>query len=264
MLRGWRRRYWLRHHRLPDTLWQRVLAQVPVADGLSQAEQRSLHDLVVILLREKVFEGAGDFDVAEEMRLLIAVQACLPILHLGPDYHRGWVEILVYPGGFRVPHEYRDEYGIVHTGEAVLAGEAWVQGPVIVSWRDIQDDLAYPGEGRNVVIHEIAHKLDMLDGMANGLPPLHRGMPIAAWAAAFEGAYGTFCERVDAGEQTDIDPYAATDPGEFFAVMAEVFFDAPELLQEEFPEVYRQLAAFFRQDPARRFASLAGAAGLPG
>jgi MtfA peptidase len=252
VFKRWRRKRWLRQDRIPEWEWRRLLADVPIARGLDAHEQDLLHGLVVVFLHEKVFLGGGHFQVTPQRRRLIAVHACVPVLHLGLDYYDDWVEVLVYPGGFRVPREYRDEYGVVHRGESALAGEAWQRGPLIVSWEDVRSDLACPGRGRNVLIHEFAHKLDMLDGSANGLPPLHRDMPIAAWTAAFEAAYRGFCARVEQGEWTDIDPYAATHPAEFFAVITEAFFDAPWLLTREFPAVYEQLRRFFRQDPAGR------------
>jgi Mlc titration factor MtfA (ptsG expression regulator) len=165
------------------------------------------------------------------------------------------VELLVYPGRFRVPREYRDEAGVVHREVAVLCGEAWHQGPIIVSWQAIERDLRNPGGGRNVVIHEMAHKLDMLDGKVNGFPPLHRDMALTEWTAAFQTAYDDLCIHIDRGEATGIDPCAAVDPGEFFAVATETFFDAPDLLHTSYPAVYRQLGQFFRQDPMGRLAA---------
>lgn len=258
MLKRWRRNRWLRHHRLPDEVWQDLLAHVPLVRGLSPTEQEQLHDLVTLFLREKVFQGAGDLQMNDVMRLIVAIQACLPILHLGLDYYAGWVEVLLYPAGFMAPHEYRDEYGVVHIGQRELTGEAWQHGPVILSWDEIEEDLAYPGEGANVVIHELAHKLDMLDGSPNGLPPLPRDMPLSDWTRAFEAAYADLRERVERDEWTTLDPYAATHPAELFAVVTEAFFDAPWILTGEYPSIYRQLSLFFRQDPAGRVARPAG------
>jgi hypothetical protein len=106
--------------------------------------------------------------------------------------------------------------------------------------------------GHNVVIHEFAHKLDMLDGAANGLPPLHRNMSVKAWADAFSHAFADFRARTDRAEETLIDPYGAESPGEFFAVLSEVFFERPATIERVYPAVYRQLAGFYRQDPAAR------------
>ena len=148
------------------------------------------------------------------------------------------------PAEFVPRHQYVDESGVVHQGDQSYAGEAWLQGPVILSWADIAAS-EYP-DGVNVVIHEFAHKLDMLNGQANGFPPLHRGMSREAWSQIFSSAYEDFCARVDHDEDTVIDPYASESPGEFFAVLSEVFFELPEVVQDEYPQVYEQLAQFYR------------------
>ena len=172
------------------------------------------------------------------------------VLNLGIEYYEGWSDIIVYPDEFVPEHEYTDEAGVVHTVREARAGEAWLSGPVILSWADVA--LSRGDEGVNVVIHEFAHKLDMLNGDANGFPPLHKGMSRAAWSQAFERSYADFCQRVDAGELTDIDPYAAESPGEFFAVLSEAFVETPEVVAGEYPDVYAQLQAFYRQDPLGR------------
>jgi Mlc titration factor MtfA (ptsG expression regulator) len=143
-----------------------------------------------------------------------------------------------------------DEDGVVHTGDDLLSGESWEQGPVILAWSEVEQ--SGRGDGYNVVVHEFAHKLDMLNGEVDGLPPLPTGMRVAAWTAAFDAAYEELCERLDRGEEPWLDPYAAEDAGEFFAVCAEMFFDVPRRFQAEYPAVYAQLAAFFKQDPAAR------------
>jgi Mlc titration factor MtfA (ptsG expression regulator) len=129
-----------------------------------------------------------------------------------------------------------------------LSGEAFDQGPVVLAWTEVQ--ASGRGEGYNVVVHEMAHKLDMLSGEANGVPPLHGDMRTPEWVAAFDAAYDDLCDRLERGEEPWIDPYAVEDSAEFFAVSAELFFDMPKELRAEYPDVYAQLARFFRQDPA--------------
>ena len=252
MWRNWRRQRWLSTHRLPDCAWQAATSRITLLDGLTTEEQARLRDLTSLFLREKTFEGAHGLQVTETMRLVISMQACLPILNLGLDYYDGWVEMLVYPGGFRARHEFHDEAGVVHVEDREMTGEAWSRGPVILSWEDIREDLDHPGHGYNVVIHEMAHKLDMLNSDANGFPPLHRGMVPARWADAFSTAYQTLASAVDEGVESLLDPYAASSPEEFFAVASEAFFDAPRILAEGFPGVYEQLRLFYRQDTLRR------------
>jgi MtfA peptidase len=188
--------------------------------------------------------------VTGEMRVTIAAQACILILNLDLDYYDGWVEVIVYPGGFVRDFKYIDEDGVAHHAREPASGESWLGGPVILSWEDaatVEPDLGY-----NVVIHEFAHKLDMLNGDANGFPPLHANMSREAWSEVFSEAYADFCSRVDGDEATELDSYAAENPGEFFAVMSEAFFQTPRVVRSHYPAVYEQLASFYRQDPALR------------
>ena len=182
-------------------------------------------------------------------RLRIAIFACLPILDLGLDAYAGFHSIVVHPEEFLVRNrEYEDEAGVVHVGDDLLSGEAFEQGPVVLAWTEIEQ--SGRGEGYNVVVHEMAHKLDMLTGETNGVPPLRTGMRIPEWVAAFDAAYDDLCDRLERGETPWIDPYAVEDSAEFFAVSVELFFDTPQELLAEYPDVYSQLARFFRQDPA--------------
>ena len=185
------------------------------------------------------------------MRVVIALQACVLILNLDYDWYSGWESVIVYPDEFVTDYEYVDEAGVVHRVNDAMAGEALSHGPVLLSWADVEASADWHGAGMNLVVHEFAHKLDMLTGDADGAPPLHAGMLRERWHRVFTAAYEDFCKRVDAGEDTAIDPYASEAPAEFFAVGSEVFFAEPELLAEEYPEVYAQLAEFYRQDPLR-------------
>jgi hypothetical protein len=248
--REWRRERALDANPLDGTAWREVLDSIPFLRALDPAERERLQRWATLFLGEKSFQGAGGLTLDDHMCYAIAAQACILILELDLEYFRGWSEIIVYPDEFLAPREFVDEAGVVHSHREILAGEAWLGGPVILSWAD-----AAPGEyedGVNVVLHEFAHKLDMLNGETNGYPPLHRGMSREAWIDAFEPAYRDFCERVDGGEDTLIDPYAAEHPGEFFAVMTEAFFEIPSVLRSEYPGVYDQLARFYRQDTGAR------------
>ncbi len=209
-----------------------------------------LRDLAILFLHRKEIEGAAGLTLTDAMRLTIALQACLPILNLGLDWYAGWTSVIVYPAGFIPNREYTDDAGIVHRERHALSGESWRRGPVILSWEDVLPEEV--SVGYNLIIHELAHKLDMLDGDANGLPPLHRGMSVKAWAEAFLQAYADLRERVGRGEETAIDPYGAEDPGEFFAVLSELFFASPLVIKETYPAVYQQLSTFYRQDPSAR------------
>ncbi|HEX6997148.1 MAG TPA: M90 family metallopeptidase [Gammaproteobacteria bacterium] len=256
MFKHWRRRRLAARATIPDERWAAVTGRLPSVARLDAEQTRRLRELALLFLHEKRIEPAGGLELTEEMRLRIAVLACVPILELGLDAYEGFASVIVYPGEFLVRgREYEDEAGVVHVGDDVLVGESWEQGPVILGWEDVE--ASGRGDGFDVVAHEFAHKLDMLDGVADGLPPLHPGMRLADWTASFTAAYEDHCARVDRDEETWLDPYAAEDPAEFFAVCAEVFFDAPAGLRREYPDVYRQLAAFFKQDPAAAHAGRA-------
>lgn len=238
-----------RHHR-PDPqaiaapLWQPVEAGQPWLDRLVHADRDRLRKLALSFLEGKTFAGAQGFEVDNTVRLSIALQACLPVLNLGLDAYAGWQGIIVYPGDFVIPRRMIDEDGVLHEYEEDALGEAWAGGPVVLSWFDDPQTLA----GINVVIHEFAHKLDMLNGEADGLPPLHAGMSEDKWLNTLDTAFDDFCHRIDAGEETVLDPYAAEHPAEFFAVCSESFFTDPRSLRASFPLFYRQLALFYRQD----------------
>jgi len=239
-LTEWRRRRVLARHRIDDALWQAASAPLKF---LPRAPK--LRELALLFLAEKEFTGAHQLPVTDVMRVSIAAQACTPILELGLDWYRGWRGIVVYPGDFRVRRAEVDEDGVVHEWEDDLAGEAMPGGPVVLSW-----DAAAHDPAINVVIHEFAHKLDMLNGEADGVPPLHAGMDRREWRAAFAEAYDGFCDAVDRGRDTWLDPYAAEHPSEFFAVISEAFFREPHETKRRYPDVYEQLALFYRQNPA--------------
>ena len=244
--------YTLKHHAIPFDLWNKVLYKAELLRDLSSVERAQLRKETTLFLRRKTIAGAQGFQLTDEMIIIIAAQAALPILKLGLDYYSGWIEVIVYPGAFRVNHDNIDQNGLVSNEVNTLSGEAWSHGPVILSWEDIEHDLHSPHLGHNVVIHEFAHKLDMLDGHADGLPPLHPRMKIQHWAKALSSAYEVLRQQVAHHHRTRINAYAATTPAEFFAVVSEYFFAAPTTLKLHCPEVYQQLTKFYRQDPLLR------------
>lgn len=251
--RDWRRRRYLRQAQWPVAAWHTLTASMPLLARLSEDEAQRLRELALLFLREKVFSGATDYVPPELTRLAIAALACLPVLNLGLDYLDGWRGVIVYPASFLPEHEVMDEAGVVHVGRHTLLGEAWGRGPMLVAADEVMRSGAI--DGTNVVIHEIAHKLDMLNGSANGFPPLHNDMAPAAWTAAFSAAFQDFRERVgrEPGD-APLNPYGAENPGEFFSVASEAFFETPFALHTAYPDVYAQLAAFYRQDPRKRLA----------
>ena len=251
LVRSWRRKRALARTRLDPALWQRVTADLPFLRGLCAEELARLRDLSILFLCEKEMHGAQGLELTDEVRLSIAIQACLPVLNLGLDWYEGWVGVVVYPGEFRVRKEQIDEHGVVHTIDEGLSGEAWPGGPVVLSWQDAGMSKA----GYNVVIHEFAHKLHMLRGDDDGFPVPQPGMDEAEWHDVLESAYAQFCSEVDSGRPTIIDAYGAEHPAEFFAVTSETFFTDSAMLARDYPELYAQLSQFYRQDPADALAA---------
>jgi len=246
-LRDWKRRRILERHHVDDALWRRAIKHLPFLAGLSAEEERRLREFAVLFLAEKQFSPVHGLALTEDDRVEIALQACLPVLELGLDWYSDWTGVIVYPGDFRVRRTEIDEDGVMHEWDDELAGEAMPGGPVVLSWDATAND-----PYMNVVIHEFAHKLDMLDGVADGKPPLHPGMDARAWRKAFEEAYEGFCDAVERGRDTWLDPYAAEHPSEFFAVVSEAFFEDPGETRRRYPGVYEQLKLFYRQDPLSR------------
>jgi hypothetical protein len=246
--RTWRRRRARPGTALDETLWRRVSRSLPFLQGLTEAERERLKDYAALFLQEKEMHGARGFVLTDAVRLSIAVQACLPVLNLGLDSYRGWVGIVIYPREFKVRREEMDESGVVHEYDDALSGEAWPGGPVILSWEDVTLREA----GYNVVIHEFAHKLHMTRGDMDDFPLPHAHMDREQWLAAWDKAYGDFCDQVDRGMDTVIDPYASEQPAEFFAVLSEAFFTLPRAVHSTYPKLYAQLVLFYKQDPAAR------------
>lgn len=248
--RRWRLGRELLKSRIAEHIWEQVTQDVNVIARLSTADRHRLRQLSSRFLAHKALVGEGGMELDDYQRALIASQACLLILNLGLEYYNGWVEVIVYPAAFVVAHQQADAAGVVHRVSHGLEGEAWGRGPVILSWDDIKPRLGAPrGHGVNVVLHEFAHKLDMLNGSANGMPPLHPSMHPQQWSHDFSAAYERMLHQVQTGHYGRIDPYAVESPAEFFAVVTEFFFERPALLQQELPAVYTRLTEFYRQDP---------------
>ena len=248
----WREQRQLRQNRIPVAVWQRVIEDSLTGFHLDQQELHQLRELASLFLIRKTVNGAGGLEVNGYMRAVIAAHACLLILKLDLDYYDGWLEVIVYPGAFVVTREVRDEIGVVHKRRTVLGGEAWSRGPLILSWQDAQPGAHPHGHGANVILHEFAHKLDMLDGSADGTPPLHPDMEMRTWIDTFTETYNDLRKRIKKHHDTKIDPYAAENPAEFFAVVSEEFFASPEQLHHYHAAIYQQLSLFYRQDPLQR------------
>ena len=247
----WRQRRVLERAALPDALWNEAIRRLPFVAIYDDEAIGRLREKVVLFLDAKGVVGARGHEVTPLQRVIIAIQACVLVLELDLALYDSFENVIVYPGEFIPDWEWEDEAGVVHRNIGALAGEAMPGGPVVLSWPDVEASADWESSGMNLVIHEFAHKIDMQRGEATGAPPLPASMSVAAWQKVFTAAYEDFCGRVDGGEETAIDPYAAESPAEFFAVASEVFFAEPLLLDDEYPDVYAQLTAFYRQDPGR-------------
>ncbi|HLX03163.1 MAG TPA: M90 family metallopeptidase, partial [Trinickia sp.] len=228
----------LREHAIAGDVWQATLDGLPFLAHLDGADVTRLRDLTSLFIAQKEFSTAHELELTDAMTVAIAAQACLPVLNLSLDLYRGWVGVIVYPGEFIIRKTVEDEDGVVHEVEHDASGEAWEGGPVILSWEDAQ--MTDGQNAYNVVIHEFAHKIDMLTGETDGHPPLfrrwHAPLDATGWADVFDHAYDQFCARVDAvperrwarfERESLIDPYAADHPSEFFAVCTEALFVKP-------------------------------------
>jgi hypothetical protein len=276
----WLYRLFGRHKpQIPAVLWQDCVARLPFLHRLSAPDEARLKQLCETLLARKTFTGVGGLELTDEIAVLIAAQACLPVLNLTLDLYRDMPGVIVYPSAFIVSQAEVDEAGVLHEWREPVSGEALdAGGAIVLSWEDVaQADPSTKGPGYNVVIHEFAHKIDMGDGAANGCPPFlaayHRTLGVRQWRLAFSAAYQDFTRRVDALENRGpydffdadhpphgvggaagnaglpLDPYAASHPAEFFAVASEAFFVLPQPLAAVYPEIYRLLAQYYRQDP---------------
>jgi hypothetical protein len=248
--RDWREARTLARRSIPDALWQLTLARFPFLARRSDADLARLRELTTLFLADKEFAGMQGLQVGDDMAVAIAAQACLPVLRLGLASYDAFKGIVVHPDVVVARREVMDEDGVVHHYDEELSGEAMEGGPMMLSWRDVADSGDSAEWGYNVVIHEFAHVLDMRDGAADGVPLLPDRAARSRWLGVLEPEWADFCERVDAGDDTLLDPYGAEGIDEFFAVASEVFFVAGVELQREHPALYDLLAGYYRQNPA--------------
>lgn len=257
LISNWLDRRIIRRSSITQTQWDAVCTFLPLLAGYNDSEKSSLRELVILFLDRKVFEGADGLVITQQMKLIIALQACIPILKFDLDVYDGWISVIVYPAGFSPKRVVTDEFGVQHNVRSNLSGEAWQRGPVVLAWNDVEH--AGIIDGSNLVIHEFAHKLDMQTGSANGFPPLHAGMSSSDWFTAFSDAFKDFEHRCSRGKKKiGISCYAATSPAEFFAVLSEVFFERPEIISRYYPDLFKQLCLYYKQDTLARISGSKG------
>jgi Mlc titration factor MtfA (ptsG expression regulator) len=240
------RRRALRETPLSAEQWALVEDRVPLVRKLGPADRARLGGLVQIFLAEKTFEGGGGFTITDEVKLVIAAEACLLLVHRDVDVpYPDLVSIVVYPSAWRTKRRTRAGGGAVVEQEGVNLGESWSKDLVVLAWDRVKNDARNASDGHNVVLHEFAHQLDAEDGSVDGAPELPDRKRYAQWAKAFQPEF----EALQEGLPSDIDRYGATNPAEFFAVVTEEFYEQPHALAENHPGLFRELVKFYGFDP---------------
>ncbi len=234
---------------MPDA-WLRCLENDVAYWGyLSDDERARLLDIMRIFIAEKDWIGCAGLEVTDEMKAAIAAQACLLILNVQHDYYGRVETIMLYPAAYRSSEKSYGPGGVVQEGGTHL-GEAWYRGPIILSWADVQQGAQRVADGHNVVFHEFAHKLDMMDGLIDGTPPLSGREQYARWAEIINRDYDWLVERSEKGRAALLDEYGATHVSEFFAVATECFFERGKRMRKRHSELYEVLRDYYQQDPA--------------
>lgn len=261
MIASWlrdRRRRKLLEHPFPRS-WDQIMdMNMPHVRWLSRAERARLQELVQVFVAEKHWEGAGTLVLNDEIRVTVAAQACLLILGLEHDLYRRVESIVIYPSTVvtrrRDPSVLSTAVHVVESPMPIL-GQAFVRGPVILVWDAVRSGGRDPVDGKNVVYHEFAHKLDMLTGSADGVPPLADRATYQRWVDVLTGEYEQLRRQVERRQPTFLDAYALESGAEFFAVVTELFFERPTEMAADHTAMYEVLCAFYHQDPAARVAS---------
>jgi Mlc titration factor MtfA (ptsG expression regulator) len=245
------RRRRLRNRPIPSEWWTILKRNVPVLARLPPEDQIELLGHVHVFLAEKHFEGCDGLELTDEIRLTIAAQACLLLLHRKTDYFPRLITILVYPSGYQA---YENRY---------VEGQVWEEGwrsllghtarrlrSLVIAWDEAKRGAANPSDGKNLILHEFAHQLDFEDYVTDGTPALATRAEYLEWSRVMSEEFNALRAADEAGVPTLLDTYGATDPAEFFAVSTEAFFERPRALRARHPKLYAEFARFFRQDPA--------------
>jgi hypothetical protein len=254
---------WLTDHRREKLMqgpflpaWEEIIQRnVAHFNWLKETERTYLRELIRVFIDEKDWEGCGGLELTDEIRVTISAQACLLLLGLPHNFYNNVETILVYPSAVVPPQR---KSGFFETSVAALddslpiIGQAFLHGPVIIIWDAALHGSRHPELGHNVVYHEFAHKLDMLDGTADGTPPLRNRGEYQDWVETCSRDYLRLKHDAEHGKKSFLNAYGATNEAEFFAVATEQFFDQPSLMTQHTPDLYRVLKEYYRQDPAER------------
>ncbi len=245
-----RRRERLRQSATPEHWAAIIRRNVPLCAALSPQDRRALLGHMKVFVAETRFEGCGGLQITDEMRVTIAAQACLLLLHTPAGCFPTLRSVVVYPHRYVATRRTHGDGSIVGETEEVLLGESWHRGEVVLSWRAVAHGAAVPDDGHNVVLHEFAHQLDQADGEADGIPEMRGFGAYGAWAGMLAHRFAAFQRAIDEGRPGVMDAYGATRRAEFFAVATETFFEKPVQLRSEEPELYDQLRAYYGLDSA--------------
>ncbi len=232
--------------------WVPWLLELPFYQGLDDGERERLHGILRVIIAEKEWEGCAGFEITDEVKVVIAAQAALLVLSIEHDYFRRVKTILVYPSAYDTGRPRGQGGIIVEEGAGTHLGEAWYRGPVILSWDSVRYGAEDPRDAHNLVLHEFAHKLDMMDGTIDGTPPLTDKKAYREWARVMTEEYETLRGKAKKGKRSVLDRYGATNEAEFFAVAVETFFEKPLQMEKRHLELYELLREYFKQDPAQR------------
>jgi len=248
----WRRKQLSRRPFPKD--WLAIIERnMPFYKKLTAEDQKELHGHILIFINEKRFEGCGGLQITDEIKLTIAAQACILLLHRQTDYYPGLSSILVYPQAYIARQAERLESGVVAEGPHIRLGESWHRGSVVLSWDDVYRSAADIHDGHNVVFHEFAHQLDSSGGKGDSTPVLRQPSNYIVWARVLQKDYEKLRRDVSRRRHTLLNGYGATNPAEFFAVATECFFEKPKELQKQHSDLYDELKSFYQQDPAQLF-----------
>ena len=235
--------------------WEDMIRRNMIVYGLlSEAQRKHLKELIQVFIAEKSWEGCGGLELTDEIRVTISAQACLLLLNIPHNYYENVETIIVYPSDVVLPER---KLGFFENAleplepDYPVSGQAFAQGPVILVWDAVLHGGRQPEHGFNVVYHEFAHKLDMLDGVADGTPRLHNRAEYRDWIKTCSREYLRLLKDIHKGQQTFLDEYGGTNEAEFFSVATEHFFSQPIQMIQSAPDLYRVLKEFYGQDPAK-------------
>jgi hypothetical protein len=248
-LKNWRRNR-LASRRFPDEWLAIVERNVPLYRRLTPEDKKELQRHILIFTAEKKFEGCAGLQITDEIKVTIAAQACILLLHRKTDYYPGLYSILVYPQSYLVKKTQHLVGNLLVEGPDIRLGESWHRGAVVLSWDDVRRSAADIHDGHNIVLHEFAHQLDDSGGKGDSTPVLQRRCRYITWARVLQKDYQKLQRDVIRRCDTLLDEYGATNPAEFFAVATEFFFERPKELQKLHPDLYEELRHFYQQDPA--------------